>query len=244
MAPPARTTASNCSRSSSAGDVHADIDVGLEDGAFGFHLLETAVDVPLLHLELGDAVAQQAADAVCPLEDRHCVTGAGQLLRCSQTGRATADNCDLLVGGVRGANRLDPPFVEGLVDDLDLDLLDGDRILVDAQDTGRLTGCGAQTTGELREVVGRVQTLDGVVPVVLVNQVVPLGNQVSERATVVAERNSAVHATAGLGLEGFLRELLVDLFPVEQAQRHRPANRKFARRVLQEAAWITHELPP
>ena len=146
------------------GDVHADIDVGLEDGAFGFHLLETAVDVPLLHLELGDAVAQQAADAVCPLEDRHCVTGAGQLLRCSQTGRATADNCDLLVGGVRGANRLDPPFVEGLVDDLDLDLLDGDRILVDAQDTGRLTGCGAQTTGELREVVGRVQTLDGVVP--------------------------------------------------------------------------------
>ena len=102
----------------------------------------------------------------------------------------------------------------------------------------------AQPTGELREVVGRVQTLDGVVPVVLVDQVVPLGNQVSERATVVAERNSAVHATAGLGLEGFLRELLVDLFPVEQAQRHRPANRKFARRVLQEAAWITHELPP
>ena len=39
------------------------------------------LDVALLHLELRDAVAQQPADAVIPLEHRHRVTGAGELLR-------------------------------------------------------------------------------------------------------------------------------------------------------------------
>jgi hypothetical protein len=49
--------------------------------AFGLHLLDAAVDVVLLHLEVGDAVAQQAADAVVLLEQRHVVAGARELLR-------------------------------------------------------------------------------------------------------------------------------------------------------------------
>jgi len=47
----------------------------------GAHLGEAAVQDPLFHLELGDAVAQQSADAVGPFEHDHVVAGAGQLLR-------------------------------------------------------------------------------------------------------------------------------------------------------------------
>ena len=49
-------------------EVDADLHAGAELGALGLHLLEAAVEVALLHLELGDAVAEQPADAVGPLE--------------------------------------------------------------------------------------------------------------------------------------------------------------------------------
>ena len=46
----------------------------------------------LLHLELGDPVAEQPADAVGPLEHHDVVTGARELLRRGQTGGARADH--------------------------------------------------------------------------------------------------------------------------------------------------------
>ena len=81
-----------------AGDVHADVDAGAEDGALALHLVEPPVEVPLLHLELGDAVAQQAAGLVGALVDRDGVAGAGQLLGGGQAGRAGADDGDGLAG--------------------------------------------------------------------------------------------------------------------------------------------------
>ena len=71
--------------------VVADVDAGAEDGALAAHLVEAPVEVLLLHLELGDAVAQQAADLVGALVDRDGVAGAGQLLGGGQAGRAGAD---------------------------------------------------------------------------------------------------------------------------------------------------------
>ena len=55
-------------------------DAGAELGALGLHLREAAIEVALLHLELGDAVAEQAADAVGPLEHDDAVPGARELL--------------------------------------------------------------------------------------------------------------------------------------------------------------------
>ena len=46
------------------GDVDADVRVGLEDDALGLHLLDAAIDDVLFQLEVGNAVAEQAADAV------------------------------------------------------------------------------------------------------------------------------------------------------------------------------------
>ena len=69
-APPASAIASKFSSSDFTDTVDADLDARAEFDAFGFHLPHAAVDEVLLHLEVGDAVAQQAADAVALLEQR------------------------------------------------------------------------------------------------------------------------------------------------------------------------------
>ena len=70
--------------------------LGLERHALGLHLLHAAVDEVLLHLEVGNAVAQQPADAVGALEDRHRVAGARELLRARQPAGPGADDGDRL----------------------------------------------------------------------------------------------------------------------------------------------------
>ena len=57
---------------------------------------EPAVEDALLHLELGNAVAQQAADAIGLLEHGHGVAGAVQLIGRGEAGRAGTDDRDLL----------------------------------------------------------------------------------------------------------------------------------------------------
>ncbi len=205
------------------GDIDTDVDVRPELGALGSHLREPAFEVTLLHLELGDAVAQQATDAVGALEHHDVVARTRQLLRGGEPGGARADDRRLAPRLHLGDDGRDPALGPRPLDDLDLDLLDGDRVLVDAEHARGLTRGGAQATGELREVVGGVQALDGVAPVVAVDEVVPVRDEVPERAAVVAERDAAVHAAAGLELEGLGRERLVDLLPIAQPHRHRPA---------------------
>ena len=82
----------------------ADLDAGDEPGALGAHLVQPPVEHGLLHLELGDAVAEQAADAVGPLVDGHVVPGAGELLGGGQPGGAGADDGDLLAGALAPAS--------------------------------------------------------------------------------------------------------------------------------------------
>ena len=105
-----------------------------------------------------------------------------------------------------------------MIDDVLLDQLDGDRLFVDAQHAGFFARGRADPAGEFGEVVGLEQHVQGVFPAVLVNQVIPLGDDVAQRAAVVAERDAAVHAACALGAELVLGELVVDLLPVEDAQ--------------------------
>ena len=70
----------------------------MEGHALGFHLRDAAVDEVLLHLEVGNAVAQQAAGLGDLLVDMDVVAGARELLRAGQAGRARADDGDLLAG--------------------------------------------------------------------------------------------------------------------------------------------------
>ena len=64
--------------------------------ALRLHLLDAAVDQMLLHLEVGNAIAQQAADLQILLEDMHIMADAGELLRAGEPRGARADDGDFL----------------------------------------------------------------------------------------------------------------------------------------------------
>ena len=225
------------------GVVAAHLGRALEDDALGLELGQAAVQDGLLHFELGDAVAQEPARALGPLVDGHGVAGPGQLLGRGQAGRTRAHDGHRLAGAHRRQLRGDPALVPGPLDDLVLDPLDGHRQLVDPEHARRLARSRAEPPGELGEVVGGVQALHGVGPVVPVDEVVPLGDQVPEWAAVVAEGDAAVHAARALLLGRLLVEGLVDLAPVPQPDRHRPAPGQRAPE-LEEPGRLTHARPP
>src|SRR5205814_9609759 len=70
--------------------------------------------------------------------------------------------------------------------------------LADLEHARRLARGGAETAGELGEVVGGMQLRDRVAPAVAVDEVVPVGNQVAQRTAVVTEGHAAIHAAGAL----------------------------------------------
>src|SRR5690606_13230189 len=56
------------------GNVHTDVDTGLEGHTLFGHLLDPSLDEPLLHLEVGNAVGEQPAEPIVSLEHGHVVT--------------------------------------------------------------------------------------------------------------------------------------------------------------------------
>src|SRR5262249_47588409 len=156
------------------------------------------VDVALLHLEVGDAVAQQPAGFAVLLVDVDIVAGPRQLLRAREARRPRSDDGDLLAGLFGVDLRLDPAFFPALVDNGAFDRLDGDGRLDDVDRAARLAGCGADAAGELREIVGRVEVAERLHPVAPVDEVVPVGDLVVHRTAGVAIRHPAIHAARRL----------------------------------------------
>ena len=210
-APPASTTASNSARRprtvSSAVAAALPAPIGAVAHArdrFGIRRLRrasarAAVDQALLHLEVGNAIAQQAADAVIFFEHRRR-RGRRAPAAARRRGppgpsrprRRACPSCAL------AGLRRDPALFPRLVDDRVLDRLDADRIVVDAQRAGFFARRRTDAAGEFREIVGRVQRLDRPLPVLLVNQVVAVRNDVVDRAAGHAKRDAAVHAARAL----------------------------------------------
>ncbi len=201
-----------------------------ELGPLGPHLPYAPLQLPLLHLELGDAVPQQSADPVVLLVHRDRVPGPGQLLGRREPRGPRADHRDRPSRQpVRRPGRGETQL-PGAVGDGALDVLDGDRGLVDSEHTPRLARRRAQPPGELGEVVGGVQPVGGGPPVLPGHQVVPLGDQIAERTGVVAERYAAVHAPVGLfAHDGQQRPGDIDLVPVPDPLLDRPPGPVLAR---------------
>ena len=158
---------------------------------------------------------------------------------------------------VAGRFRQHPAFVPAAVDDLVLDVLDRDRRLVDAEHARAFARRRADAAGELREVVGHVQAVERFAPQPAIDEVVPLGDHVVDRAACghaadqlarVAERHAAVHAAGALLAQALLFQVRVELVPVADALERRAVDGKFAQ-VFDESGWLAHrrllaQLPP
>src|SRR5580704_3448190 len=146
--------------------------------------------------------------------------GARQLLGASHARRPGADYGDLLAGLRRRQERGDPALVPAAVDDRAFYGFDRHRVFVDVERAGGLARRRADAAGEFREVVGRVQDGQRVLPLVAVDQVVPVRDDVVDWAAVMAERDAAIHAARSLRLEGLIGQRLRELAPRMDPLRH------------------------
>ena len=180
--------------------IHADIDAAMEGDAFTLDLLDTAVDEVLLHLEVRNTVSQQAAGLGFALIDMNLVAGAAKLLRSRHARRTRTDDGNLLAGVDRRRLRHDKAQLIGLVGNRLLDGLDGDRRILEVQRASLLTRRGTDAAGKFREVVGGVEVADRLFPIVVIDQIVPVGDLVMHwtagRAVTIG--NAAIHAARRL----------------------------------------------
>ena len=203
-----------------ARDVFPNRHTGLELDALGFHLFQPTVDDPLFHFEIGNAIAQQAADAIGLLEERDAMTRARQLLRCRHTRRTRPDNGDGLPCLDDGHHRFDVTFVEATIDDIPLDDANRDRVFVDAEHAGPFARRWTEPTGKLREVIRGMERLKRVFPAATIDEIVPVGDQVDDwtAGVTLAKRHTAVHAAGALRLELVFGDGFIHLLPIEHAQ--------------------------
>src|SRR5215207_9885775 len=201
------------------GRVLADVGAGAELDPFLLHNGDAAVEDPLFDLVVGDTVSEEAAESIIFLEHDSRMSGPVELLRRGEPcGPATHDGdlpaCTLLRRRRPGD---DPSFLEGPIDDGELYLFYGDGLVVDGEDARSLARGRAEHPRELREIVGLVQAIYGLLPVLAINEVVPVGDQVPQRAARVAERHAAIHATRGLAFKLLVGHRLVDVAVVLDA---------------------------
>src|SRR5450759_1548540 len=137
---------------------------------------------------------------------------------------------------------MDPAFVKSALHDIFLDLLDRDRRLIDAQHTRRFAWRWTNPAGEFREIVGRVQLPHRFFPTPVIDEIVPIGNQVVDGTSCLAKGHATVHAAGTLGAKLCFGKIEIDLEPIVDALRNRTSRGKLAR-VFQESGVLTHVAP-
>jgi hypothetical protein len=137
--------------------IDAHMDAVAKHHAFRLHLLQAAIDMGLFHLEIGNAVAQQAAGTRVLFKDMYVMPCARQLLGARQAGGTRADHRNRLAGARLGDLRHDPAFIPATIHDGAFDGLDGDRAVAEVERAGRFARRRADAAGELREIIGGVE---------------------------------------------------------------------------------------
>ena len=232
VAPPASTTASNSPRRAVAESTDASVRSGAGNlrGAHGapasrprravrnsvpscFHLGEAPVQHRLLELELGDAVAQQATDALGPLEDHDRVSGPGELLGGREPGRTRSDDRHLLAGpgaAPDGAPAHQSSAAHSAISSSTCLISTGSEVM--PEHARALARRRAEPAGELGEVVRRVQAVARLgEPARAATRSFHSGMRLPERATLVTEGDAAAHAPGRLLGELLAAEGEVDL---------------------------------
>src|SRR5262249_11855114 len=118
--------------------------------------------------------------------------------------------------------------------------LDGDRPVIYSEDARLFTRRRTDPPRELGEVVRLEEHLQRVAKAPAIDEVVPLGDEVSERAALMTKGDAAVHAARSLRPQLLLGERAVDLVPVVDAHRGRAARGQLARELL-EPGRLTHD---
>ena len=240
--PPVSTTRVELLDETRRGEALANVHARLECDTLRRHLVHPSLDDLLFQLELGDAQPQQAAYVVCPLVDGDRVAAPVELLCRGESRGPGAHYGDALARAVAGRLGDDPSLVPATVGDGLLDVLDGHRVLVDVQDARGLAGRGAYPPGELGEVVRRVEYVERSLPLAAIDQVVPLGDQIAQRAALVTEGHGAVHAPGPLAPGFLLSPVVVELGVVLHPVDGRALGRGHAGQ-LDEPRGLTHRRP-
>ena len=200
------------------GGVHrpAHVHPGQKLDPFGLHDADPALHHLLFQLHAGDAVHQKAAGAVLPLVDGDGVAALVEVIGDGEARRPRPDDGDALAGAGGGRGGLDPSPGVARLDDGALVLTDGDRAAGHlAAGAGGFAQSRADPAGELGKAVGGKQAAQRKLPPAMPEQLVPLGDEVVQRAARgraaqdrprLAEGHAAVHAAAGLGLLFFPRQ--------------------------------------
>ena len=176
----------------------ADLHPGAENHALGFHLDNAPVDQRTVHLEVGDAIAQQPADPVGLLEHRRRMPHPRQLLRTGEPRRPRSDHRDPPPGPARRDMRRDPAFIPAAVDNRAFDRLDRHRGIGQRQRARRLARRRTDPAGKFGKVIGPVQPLARRLPLRVADQQVPVGDEIADRTGGVAKRHPAIHAARRL----------------------------------------------
>ena len=106
--------------------IRPDLGVGNEMDAFLRHLIDAALDQFLVQFHVGNAVHEQAAEAIGALEDGDQMAGAIELGGGTEARRTGADDRHFFAGAGGGPFRLDPAFLPALVSDGAFDVFNGD----------------------------------------------------------------------------------------------------------------------
>jgi hypothetical protein len=149
-------------------------DVALADEAagdvldtLGGHEVDTTLNDVLVELHVGDTVHEETTNTVGTLVDGDLVAGLVQLIGSGETCGTRTDDGDGLARTPLRRSRNHPAHLEATIDDGALDRLNTNGVLVNAENTSTLTRRRADTTSELGEVVGHEETVEGILPLVL-----------------------------------------------------------------------------
>ncbi len=132
--------------------------------------------------------------------------------------------------------------MKGALHDVLFDLLDRDCRLIDPQHTRRFARRWTNAAGKFRKIVGRVQLANRLFPAAVIDEIVPVGDQVVDGTSRLAEGHATVHAARALGAKLRFGKIEIDLEPVIDALRNRTPWGKLAR-VFQKARVLTHVAP-
>ena len=161
-----------------------------------------------------------------------------------------ADDRHGLARAGRGRHGMNGAALVTVFHDGALVFFDRDRVTRDvAAGAGRLAQGGADPARELRVSVRGDQPVHGQIPLALIDQVVPLGDQVVQRTARchaadhhagLAEGHAAVHAAGGLGLLLLAGEPDVKLVEIFNALQRRDIRAGLAR-VIHKSSDLAHD---